>query len=94
MADKKKDSKIAAALENMRLHPEQDEDVPVQEDDAVPEPEDAEELIILEEVKSGESGAVVASSNEQFGLNQDRNNKKRKQKEITDFFTKKHISEK
>ena len=78
----------------MRLHPEQDEDVPVQEDDAVPEPEDAEELIILEEVKSGESGAVVASSNEQFGLNQDRNNKKRKQKEITDFFTKKHISEK
>ena len=54
----------------MRLHNEQDEDVPYSEDDDVPDPEDAEDVIILEEVKSGESGAVVASPNENFGQNQ------------------------
>ena len=51
-------------------------------------------MTILEEVKSGESGAVVASPNENFGQNQAPKNNKRKQKEITDFFAKKHISKK
>ena len=70
------------------IHDEQDENVPSSEDDDVPDPEDAEEVIILEEVTSGESGAVVASPNENCGQNQAPNNKKRKQKEITDFFAK------
>ena len=51
-------------------------------------------MITLEEVKSGESGDVVASPNKNFGQIQASNNNKRKQKEITDFFTKKHISKK
>ena len=88
------DEDVAEALENIRLHNEQDEDVPSSEDDDVPDPEDVEEVIILEEVKSGESGAVVASPNENFGLNQAPKNNKRKQKKITDFLAKKQISKK
>ena len=76
------DEDVAEALENIRLHNEQDEDVPSSEDDDVPDPEDVEEVIILEEVKSGESGAVVASPNENFGQNQAPKNNKRKRKEI------------
>ena len=58
------------------------------------EPKDADEVIILEEVNSGESGAVVANREENFGRNLAQNNKKRKQPEITDFFAKKHICRK
>jgi len=48
----------------------------------------------LEEINSGETGAVVATPNENFGQNVVKNNKKRRQPEITDFFAKKHINKK
>ena len=56
---------------------------------------DTEKLIILGEiqnVKSGETGAVVATPNDNFCQNIVKNNKKRKHSEITDFFAKKHIN--
>ena len=46
----------------------------------------------MEEMKSGETGAVVATPNKNFSQNVVRNTKKRKQAEITDFFAKKHIN--
>ena len=54
--------------------------------------EDTEELIILGEIKSGETGAVFATPNDIFCQNVVKNNKKRKQPEITDFYAKKHIN--
>ena len=56
--------------------------------------EDMKELIILGEIKSGETGAVVVTPNENFSQNVVKNTKKRKQPEITDFFDKKHINKK
>ena len=44
-----------------------------------------EELIILGEIKSGETGAVFATPNDIFCQNVVKNNKKRKQPEITDL---------
>ena len=67
---------------------------PAPENDDVPEPEDAEEIIILEEVISGESEAVVASPIENFGQKQAKINNERKQKEIIDLYYKKQISKK
>ena len=84
----------------MRLHDVEDEGGSGPEDDDANEPKDADEVIILQEVKileevnSGESGAVVANREEYFGRNLAQNNKKRKQPEITDFFAKKHICKK
>ena len=54
--------------------------------------EDTEELIILGEIKSSETGAVDATLNDNFCQNVVKNNKKRKQLEITDFMLKKHIN--
>ena len=50
--------------------------------------EDTEEMIILGEIKSGETGAVFATPNDIFCQNVVKNNKKRKQPEITDFYAK------
>ena len=54
--------------------------------------EDTEELIILREIKSGETGAVVATPNDNFCQNVVKYSKKRKQPEITDFYAKNHIN--
>ena len=52
----------------------------------VREPEADDDLIILEEVNSGESGVMVAAPSQ----TEVKKTKKRKQPAITDFFLKKH----
>ena len=50
------------------------------------EPEADDDLIVLEEINSGESGVMVATPTQ----TEVQNTKKRKQPAITDFFSKKH----
>ena len=60
----------------MRLHDVEDEGGSGPEDDDANEPKDADDVIILEEVNSGERGAVVTNREEYFGRNLAQNNKK------------------
>ena len=73
--------KIAVAVENMKLYDTDDADL-----EPVREPEADDDLIVLEEINSGESGVMVAAPTQ----TEVQNTKKRKQPAITDFFLKKH----
>ena len=64
------------------------------EDGDVPETEDIEERIVLEKENSSRNRAVVAFPNKILAKIKHQKNNKREQKEITDFFAKKHISKK
>ena len=60
------------------------------ENDDVPEQEPADEVIILEEINTGETGAVVAIPTQ----DRPQNEKKREQPPITNFFVKKQTNKK
>ena len=64
----------------MKLHDDDDDLEPVRE------PEADDDLIILEEINSGESGVMVAAPSQ----TEAQKTKKRKQPAITVFFLKKH----
>ena len=68
------------AVENMKLYDDDDDLEPVRE------PEADDDLIILEEVNSGESGVMVAAPSQ----TEVTKTKKRRQPVITDFLLKKH----
>ena len=72
---------IAVAVENMKLYDTDDADL-----EPVREPEADDDLIILKEVNSGESGVMVAVPTQ----TEAKKTKKRKQPVITDFLLKKH----
>ena len=80
------------AVENLKLNDDDDDLELAREPDAnvdlapVTEPEADDDLIILEEVNSGESGVMVAAPSQ----TEVKKTKKRKQPAITDFFLKKH----
>ena len=68
------------AVENMKLYDDDDDLEPVRESEA------DDDLIILEEVNSGESGVMVAAPTQ----TEVKKTYKRKQPVITDFLLKKH----
>ena len=82
----------------MRLHDVEDEVGSGPKDDDANERKvnsgESGAVVVNREVDSGESEAVVTNREEYFGRNLAKNNKKRKQPEITDFFAKKHICKK
>ena len=88
------------SFSNFHLHDDEDDIEPIRE------PEDSDDLIILEEIIPEECGDIVAGPSQNEGIspgesgiivaappqNEGHKNKKRKQPSITAFFVKKQIN--